>query len=199
MLKKVWSCFYSLVLSLFYKLPGVPAFYASSMESFKKTFYQFLSTLSFSLLPLLTIYGVEVLRSDPTSFSGVSTLQYINAGQIFFYVGPIIGGVFYLLVVDLIKGTNEPSGKSEVPERFWFLAYLVVCLVASVVILVLYHTNVISNGKLVIALSAFIYCISLYFSFVDTLYNNLSNNYGAITRENQDAIVNDLTGFDGES
>jgi len=198
MVGKVLRYIFSLVIKTCYWFPGIPAFHASSMDSFKKALIEFLSTFCFSILPLLTIYSVEVLRSSPTNFSPFAIFQYLNAGQIFFYVGPIIGGIFYLILTDARKNIDNLKEETEIPERLWFLLYLIFCLIASVVILVLHHTGVLNNSKLVIYLSLVIYCISLYFNFINTLYGHLSNDYNKKSKNAQAVVVAGLKGFTGE-
>lgn len=186
-----------LVVRTCYWVPGIPAFYAATKDNIKSAIGEFLSSLIFSLLPLLAIYGIEVLRSTPTSFSPLAIFQYIEAGQIFFYVGPIIGGVFYLVLTDLRKN-SENFKETDIPERFWFLLYLILCPTASVIILVLHHTGILNNSITVIHLSVLIYSISLYFNFVNTLYSHLSINYFRKTEIEQTVIVKSLDGFTGE-
>lgn len=185
------------VVRTFYWVPGVPALYAATKDNIKSAMGEFLSSFVFSLLPLLAIYGIEVLRSKPTNFSPLAIFQYLEAGQIFFYVGPIIGGVFYLVLTDLRKN-SENTKKTDVPERIWFLVYLILCPIASVIILVLYHTEILNNSEMVIYLSLFIYAISLYFNFINTLYGHISINYNNRTGIDQKNIVRGLDGFTGE-
>ena len=168
-------------------LPGAPAFRASSLKDFKKTLWEFFCTLIFSLLPLFVIHLLQVLSSDSSMFSFGIISKYIDAGQIFFYVGPILGGIVYLLIFDV-----------KMPDRLWFIVYIILCLVTSVTVLVLHHlSQIIVNGN-VITVSIIVYVVSLYFSFVYMLYGNLSNDYGSVMDERQSAVDNGLQGFTGE-
>lgn len=188
--------FHLLQNSLFW-IPGVPALHASSWDSFRRASGEFLSSFGFSLLPLIAIYCAELLRTTPTNYSLTSINHYVEAGQIFFYVGPIIGGIFYLLLTDVKKNLGNIK-ETGVQERLWFLLYLVLCPTASALILILHHTRTVNNTKALISSSIAIYLISLYFNFINTLYVNLRNDYPKADRNAINSVVNGLAGFDGE-
>lgn len=181
----------------FYWLPGMRAFHAAGAKNCLKALGEFICIFIIGSVPLVLILLIEIFKSN-LSISFPVFSKYIDAGQIFFYVSPIVGNIFYLVVIDF-KKTAESSSKTSNDERFWFNTYLFIVSIASTLILVLYHTNLITNKEALVYSSLAIYAVSLYFNYLYVLYGYITNDYIASEGAASKEITDGLAGFNGEN
>lgn len=168
--RSVWSKFVV-------KLPGYPAFLLSTSPQKGEAAFKFLVAVAFSLSPLLLIAFLDA-SAAPTFNFFKSLGKYTEAGQIYFYVGSIIGGAFILIRDNFREDTRKRAKLSAgeefmKTERTWFMVYMLLVSLISVVILCVYHLNVTKRPEVIYVSSAVVYAVSLYVWYVDILYSQV--------------------------
>lgn len=201
------------IYSLLWFFPGAPAFHWCRGRRVE-ALVEFLWVFFVSVIPLAVVFLVFIGISDGKGFAAINgavdqVLDYTQAGQLFFYVGGILGGVAHLLVVDDLRSDYD-SDKDEIArhrrrERGWLMGYLILALVISILLLVLYHLKVLGDNSWLSLSSFIVYGVSLYFWFVLFLYNHIRKNGNSLDldeKEDGESIVRsagiDLEGFRGE-
>lgn len=180
-LKKGFNWLWREVIEMLYWLPGGPAFRNCSPEDRRKALMEFLWILGVSLSPLLLIFVVNSAKMQVFSIEGAFSnfSQYIQAGQLYFYVATIMGAVVHLLVVDKFNFKEndgvQKEDQTKQRERGWFFLYLYVCTIVSCGFLSAYHFGVMKANSGWMNWSSFIvYFVSLYFSLVISMYGNMT-------------------------
>lgn len=182
---------------VFPKLPGTAIFKIAGDGVIRKAWIEFIVVLGFAVLPLGMVIFTNVLSSsDATIFSEFG--RYTKAGEIFFYVGPIIGSSVYLLATEFRRNLN---GSQFAYERVWFLGFSIVALILSSVMLVVHHLDKTGNPNALRYFSYVIYVVSLYFSFLQYVYSNFEGKSSEIGDKAppQEAVNAGLAGFNGEA
>lgn len=161
------------------RMPGYPAFLMSTANQKREAFTRFSLVVLFSIIPLLLIgYLNGISAPDSGFFSSLG--QYTEAGQIYFYIGAIIGSAFLLVRDNFKESSRRSPGKltagEEImrTERTWFTLYMICVAVASTVILSVYHLKVDKNPAVIYWSSGLIYLVSLYVWFIDILYSQIN-------------------------
>jgi hypothetical protein len=183
--------------AVFPRLPGSAIFRIAGQGVLLRASTEFAIVLFFSLLPLLTIVFTNWISPSEGSL-WAEFKRYTEAGEVFFYVGPIIGASIYLLITEFRRNLN---GKKFAIERFWFLLFSIGSLVVSLVMLVVHHLGQTDDSGALRIVSYWIYGVSLYFSFLHCVYGTFE---GATPETGEDGAeqqtLNDgLLDFDGET
>lgn len=190
-----------------YLLPGGPAFQNCSPQDRRRAYMEFSWIFGVSLSPLLLIFFLNAVRVDPFTWGGAFAKfsQYIQAGQLYFYVATVMGAVVHLLIIDRFnfreKGIGKDEDRTKQRERGWFFLYLISCFIVSSAFLCAYHLGVIKAESNVLNWSSVIlYSVSLYFSLVISLYGNmtLSSPENLPTQKKIREMRGELEGFSGE-
>lgn len=162
-------------------LPGAPAFQMCEREGLKSATIEFAVLLFFSILPFFVVSLMDWFANGRASIVN-SLKEYSSAGEIFFYVGTILGAAFILLR-DNFDDEDRDVPRSELNkqlrrERTWFLFYLLIAFGCSLVTLTVHHLVSGYRGDLVLWASLVIYLSSLYFWFVSILYQKAKPSVG---------------------
>lgn len=169
------------------RLLGYPAFLMTTRKQKKEALVRFSFVVLFSIFPLFLISFLNQIATDGLGFFE-AVGRYTQAGQIYFYVGAIIGSAF-LLVRDNFRvrggGRRKLSGGEELmqTERAWLTLYIVLVAVSATIILAVYHLGAEKNNNLIYISSVLIYLFSLYVWFVDILYSQIDLEEGDAEHE----------------
>lgn len=177
------------------RLPGSAIFFMAGPGVVRKAAVEFVTISFFSVLPLLTIVLTNSLSESGAPFWSELS-RYTKAGEVFFFVGPVVGASVYLLWTEFRRSLNGPRFAAE---RFWFLLYSMGSILIAVVMLVVHHLEKTGNGDSLRVASYWVYGISLYFSFLQFVYGNFE---GASSvdgpPEKLDELNRELAGFNGD-
>jgi len=162
-------------------LPGAPAFQMCGEGGLKSATVEFLILLAFSIAPFFVIALMNWFATGRASLVH-SLKEYSSAGEIFFYVGTILGSAFVLLR-DNFDDEERDMPKRDLNvqlkrERTWFLFYLLLAFGSSLVVLTIHHLVKGYRGDLVLWVSLTIYITSLYFWFISILYQKAKPTVG---------------------
>lgn len=160
-------------------LPGSPAFTMSDRSQKKEAFFRFMIAVFFSISPMILIVFLDAISQEKPDL-GASALKYTEAGQVYFYVGAVLGSAF-ILVRDNFREDHRKANLSALTngerrmrtERTWFMTYLYAISVGSVIILCVHHLKTLQSRDLIYWSSALIYVISLYVWYLDILYSRV--------------------------
>lgn len=190
----VWHTASSGISAVVRRCPGAPIFMLADGKVVRKALAEF-SVITFaSLLPLLVIVLTNAL-SDPKSSIGDAFAKYTKAGEILFFVGPIVGASFFLLATEFRRNLN---GAPFLSERVWFMVYAFLALVVSVVMLVVHHLSEVQAADVLRYASYVIYGVSLYFSYLQFVYGNFEGAGAVAPTSGAREVSAALAGFDGE-
>jgi len=199
-MRKFWARSASILRSM----PGAPAFQMCGDGGLKSASIEFIILLLFSVLPFFAISLLNWFATGRASIVA-SMKEYSSAGEIFFYVGTILGAAFILLRDNFNDEDKdiprEQLSESLKRERTWFLIYLLVAFGISLVVLMVHHLVQGYRGDLVLWTSISVYVTSLYFWFISILYQKAKPTAGLKAQKQTeyeiDAALDEMQG-DGE-
>lgn len=183
-------------------LPGSFAFQLANPNDRKHAAKKLTVLFVFSILPLFCVllFGWWFPEGPAGDF-----FEYTQGGQIFFYVGSIMGSVSCLIafedVLDLRKDGEDHTAqrKRRETEKLWLLGYLVASSVISVGALISIQYSAEINTLGVNLTSYLLYLTSLYFWYVCILYDSMKSHYFENEGSIKKKVVDELEGFDGEA
>ncbi|WP_219861521.1 hypothetical protein [Vreelandella piezotolerans] len=182
-------------------IPGSFAFRIANEEDKKRALKKLGVLVFFSVLPLLCVLLLTLFF--PGGPAG-NFFEYTQGGQIFFYVGSVMGSVTCLIafedVLDLHQDGDiqgEQRGGRET-EKLWLIFYLVISSLIALGALMTMQIKGETNALAVNFASYTLYGFSLYFWYVCILYESLKSNYFENEGTIKDHFVDDLEDFDGE-
>ena len=181
--------------------PGSFAFRVANSDDKRRALKKLGVLIFFSVLPLLSVlFMTLVFPGGPAG----DFFEYTQGGQIFFYVGSVMGSVTCLIVFeDVLDSKQEDDahgdhrGRRET-EKMWLVFYLIASCLIAIVALMTIQSSAEINVFAVNFTSYMLYVFSLYFWYVCILYESMGSNYFENEKSIKSQVVDDLEDFNGE-
>lgn len=181
--------------------PGSFAFRVANSDDKRRALKKLGVLVFFSVLPLICVLLMTLVF--PGGPAG-NFFEYTQGGQIFFYVGSVMGSVTCLIVFEDVLDLKQDGevhgdqrGRRET-EKIWLMFYLVASCVIAILALMTIQSSADINTLVVNFISYLLYFLSLYFWYVCILYESMGSNYFENEKTIKSQVVGDLEDFDGE-